>query len=189
MGNTGLKGVFVIKYRKLACVGFPWYRVGDDGSVWRWWSRKGWKKIKGKYTKKVDGYRKVRLCGFGKKEEWLVHRLVLLAFVGPCPVGFEARHFPDRDKQNCNLRNLSWTSKSINQRDRIIHQTSLNGRSFNNGTSHGRSIYTWEEVLSIRSDYSLGVGGYKALAKKYGGDWSGIRNIVKGKSYRKENDS
>ena len=40
-----------------------------------------------------------------------VHRLVLEAFVGPCPEGMCCRHFPDRDPSNNKLENLSWGTK------------------------------------------------------------------------------
>ena len=43
-------------------------------------------------------YLLVALCREAKYERKYIHRLVLEAFVGPCPEGMEARHFPDSDK-------------------------------------------------------------------------------------------
>ena len=48
----------------------------------------------------------VNLCKFGKLRQTSIPRLVLLAFVGPCPEGMECCHFPDRDVRNNKLNNL-----------------------------------------------------------------------------------
>ena len=37
----------------------------------------------------------------------MVHHLVLRAFVGPCPAGYDGLH-RDNDKSNCRLSNLRW---------------------------------------------------------------------------------
>lgn len=68
-----------------------------------------------------------------KKQHFhFVHRLVLLAFIGPCPPGMECRHFPDRDPTNNRLDNLSWATKSRNAKDRKIHGTKPNGAKLTN---------------------------------------------------------
>lgn len=55
-----------------------------------------------------------------KRRNLSLHRLVLEAFVGPCPDGMEARHFPDNDPANCKLVNLSWGTRSQNMRDKAF---------------------------------------------------------------------
>lgn len=52
----------------------------------------------------------------------LIHRLVLLAFHGECPTGFEGCH-NNGDKADNRLENLRWASRSDNQRDRYFHGT------------------------------------------------------------------
>src|SRR5699024_6464865 len=47
-----------------------------------------------------------------------VHRLVLEAFVGPCPDGMEACHWDD-DKTNNHVSNLRWATQSDNMHDRV----------------------------------------------------------------------
>lgn len=47
----------------------------------------------------------------------LVHRLVLEAFVGPCPPGMEACHW-DGDPTNNRVDNLRWDTPSANQHDK-----------------------------------------------------------------------
>jgi hypothetical protein len=70
----------------------------------------------------------VRLSRDGVKRLYGVHRLVLVAFVGPCPPGMQGRHFPDPDPANNRLENLSWATPLVNQRDRDIHGTHNRGR-------------------------------------------------------------
>jgi hypothetical protein len=59
----------------------------------------------------------------GKRKEHKVHRLVLEAFVGPCPLGMEACHYPDRDPTNNHVENLRWDTPSANQLDAVRHGT------------------------------------------------------------------
>lgn len=49
-----------------------------------------------------------------------VHRLVLEAFVGPCPPEMEALH-RNGVPADCRLANLRWGTKSENARDQIAH--------------------------------------------------------------------
>jgi hypothetical protein len=51
-----------------------------------------------------------------------VHRLVLKAFVGPCPEGMEGCHW-DGDACNNKLDNLRWATHAENVEDSIRHGT------------------------------------------------------------------
>jgi len=53
----------------------------------------------------------------------LVHRLVLEAFVGPCPDGMEACHL-DSDKTNNRVSNLRWDTHLENMRDLKVNPSS-----------------------------------------------------------------
>jgi NUMOD4 motif/HNH endonuclease len=66
------------------------------------------------------GYKCVRLGTHASKEE--VHRLVLLAFVGPRPPRHETAHW-DGDPANNVLSNLRWATKSENYQDSVRHGT------------------------------------------------------------------
>lgn len=55
----------------------------------------------------------------------LVHRLVLEAFVGPCPPGMECCH-KDLDRSNEALSNLRWDTRSANTLDAVQHRTNHN---------------------------------------------------------------
>lgn len=79
-----------------------------------------------------------------------IHRLVLETFVGSCPKGMSARHFPDRNRSNNRLTNLSWGTLSQNQKDRVVHGT--DGR----GHKNPQAKLTWSDVRKIRkSKYGL----------------------------------
>lgn len=71
------------------------------------------------------GYMVVNLWWANQPRMWLVHRLVLAAFVGPQPVGMEALH-GDGDPANNRLTNLRWGTHSENQYDQVAHGTHPN---------------------------------------------------------------
>ena len=56
----------------------------------------------------------------GERETRTVHTLVLLAFVGPCPPGQEARHL-NGDPLDNRLENLAWGTKEENEQDKFAH--------------------------------------------------------------------
>ena len=59
----------------------------------------------------------------GKSKCCAVHRLVLAAFIGPCPPGMVCRHFPDRNPRNNRLDNLSYGTPTQNSQDKVVHGT------------------------------------------------------------------
>src|SRR4051794_38431819 len=103
----------------------PGYCVGDDGSVWSCvkWSRKGlikygeWRQLKPHPQSR--GHCTVEL---GRDNIRFIHRLVLEAFVGPCPDGLECRHL-DGDPGNNLLSNLKWGTRLENFQDSVKHGT------------------------------------------------------------------
>jgi hypothetical protein len=124
-----------VEYRDIT--GFAGYEVGSDGSIWSCWSRGGrprsmtetWRKLsQGTRCRNREGqYKVICLRKDGRKHCLYVHRLVLEAFVGPCPPGMECRHFPDPDPANNRLENLSWSTSKQNAADKLVHGTSQRG--------------------------------------------------------------
>ena len=158
-----------VVFKSLDFLGYPKYRVGDDGSVWsrcnNRWGIGTWKKRT--LEIRPDGRLCTDLWNAGIHQKFLVHRLVLLAFVGPCPDGMEACHFPDRDPANCNVGNLIWGTHTENQHHRKIHGTD------NQGSKHGMSKLTEEVALEIRKRAVKGLnqwnrGNFDVLAKEFG---------------------
>jgi len=130
------------KYRLLRFLGFSHYRVGDDGSVWSCRRTPIWKRLTPQYC---GSYLHVTLCLNNRREVYGVAELVLLAFVGLRPRGFESCHFPDPNPENNRLRNLTWGSRMENQHHRKVHGTD------NSGERSGRAILTEQDVLMIRN--------------------------------------
>jgi hypothetical protein len=77
-------------------------------------------------AKTADDYRMVNLKRDGTKKAVLVHRLVLAAFVGPCPDGMEGCHGNGIPSDN-RLSNLRWDTWSGNHFDRVRHGTVVRG--------------------------------------------------------------
>lgn len=102
----------------------------------------------------------------GRTKKQAVHRLVLLAFVGPCPKGYQACH-ADGDRTNARVENLRWDSVSANAADRIAHGTQVRGE------QSPQAKLTSDQVDEIRqrSESSL------ALAAVYGVASSTIRAV------------
>lgn len=65
-----------------------------------------------------DGYQMVALYRNTKRCTRLVHRLVLEAFVGPCPPGMETRHL-NNDPVDNRLENITWGTPSENNLDTV----------------------------------------------------------------------
>jgi hypothetical protein len=176
--------------------GFPGYRVGDDGSVWSCWAKKGrgrapggkglgvgyvisdqWRRMRTYPNSK--GYWWVRLCRKGVPvANRRVHHLVLLAFVGPCPEGMEACHFPDRDPSNNRLGNLRWDTHRANCDDRAAHGTAPRGE------RNGNAKFTAETVRRIRAEYAAGGVSQSQLARKYGTSQNHVSSIVLRRCWR-----
>lgn len=64
------------------------------------------------------GYLALNLSDGSRRATRTVHRLVLEAFVGPCPDGMEACH-ADADRHNNRLTNLRWDTTKANAADRV----------------------------------------------------------------------
>lgn len=82
-----------------------------------------------------------------------IHRLVLEAFVGPCPPGKECLH-DDGDEANNQLGNLSWGTRQKNLLDRKRHTPSNNGLHY-------------EEVVQIKLLLAAGSLTGRAIARKF----------------------
>lgn len=145
------------------------YKVREDGTLWSCRmlgnikDRKGpWKKMTP--TPNETGHLNIGLSipGSGKRVTIFVHRLVLEAFVGPCPPGMECRHYPDQNPANNNLTNLSWADRGTNQLDR-------KGQFVPRGEKQWCSKLTEKQVIEIREIAKKGKRGIGIkLAKKYG---------------------
>lgn len=117
------------------------------------------------------GHRYVRLGLYGKEFSEAVHRLVLLAFVGNCPDGFEACH-ADGNPQNNAPDNLRWDTHTANMADRKRH-----GK-YASCDDHPMAKITNEQACFIRSSNLSGV----ELSKMFGIGQSQVSRIKRGQS-------
>ena len=69
-------------------------------------------------TKRGSLYQRVLLCVNNVRKHYSVHTLVLLAFVGPPPEGYECLH-KDHNPLNNSLDNLRWGTRSDNCLERL----------------------------------------------------------------------
>lgn len=152
------------------------YRVGDNGSVWskkipgcHRWAGGTWRKLEA--FRNGSGY----LCVTVGRKQVRVHRLVLEAFVGPCPEGMECRHL-DGNPTNNRLENLCWGSKQENMDDRSRHGAWKPV----SGERHGSAKLTASDVIEIRKLVHEGRAIQADLAKRYGVRKGTMSRVVSG---------
>ena len=81
---------------------------------------------------KSHGYAVVNIVRYGKRQPYLIHRLVAETFLGPCPDGMECAH-GDGNRRNASLNNLRWATPTQNNfDDKLAHGTLLNGSKIGN---------------------------------------------------------
>jgi hypothetical protein len=107
----------------------------------------------------VNGYNYIVLNKNGKYNTFSVSRLVLTAFKRPRLISEEASHFPDRDKKNNHLSNLRWATHIQNEKDKIFHQTKIEG------IKHGMHKLSEKDIIEIRK--LKGRFTHKQISKKY----------------------
>lgn len=116
------------------------------------------------------GYPQIMLRFHNRVHREKVHRIVLRAFIGECPDGYECRHL-DGNSRNCNLSNLEWGTKEQNQADRIRHGT------ITAGSSHPNAKLKTKDVLRMRKLSSEG-WTCRELEREFGMSDSQVSKIV-----------
>ena len=122
-------------------------------------------KVPGRILKprqKNSGHLQVQLCGVNRA----VHRLVLAAFVGPCPEGMEVCH-NDSNPTNNRLDNLRYGTRHSNRVDMVLRG------------NEGRQKLSVGDVQDIRSRLDLGAS-IADLAREYGVVYTTVWNIKRG---------
>jgi hypothetical protein len=114
------------------------------------------------------GYIQVNIAGSVRH----VQRLVLEAFIGPCPYGHEACHGNGVRTDN-RLENLRWDTRKGNMADASRHGTT------NRGERCPTSKLTREQVQSIRA----ASGSQQEIAGRFGVSREHVRDIRSGKRW------
>jgi DNA-binding CsgD family transcriptional regulator len=102
--------------------GHPSRAVGTDGIVWRR-CKVGWQPASCSINR--SGYQVLSRAS-GATGNTLVHRVVLEAFIGPCPPGLQCRHLNGNPADN-RLDNLCWGTPAQNTEDKRRHGTLMYG--------------------------------------------------------------
>lgn len=119
------------------------------------------------------GYRFVCLAKEGISKNFMVHTLVLEAFVGPRQPGLVCRH--GTAGNGCNdLSNLSYGTYKDNIHDKYRDGT------MGIGTKNGRAVLTEEIVLWARSQSHMTVA---ELARKFDVGWTTMNSALKGETW------
>jgi len=132
---------------------FPDYAVSNLGRVKRV-NDNGNNRFAGsiiKARKNKRGYLYLTLYCGDKKKSLKVHRLVLEAFVGPCPTGAEGNH-EDNNSVNNQSTNLTWKNHSEN----MLNSFRSGSKESLKGSKHGGAKLTEQNVLKIRELLSSG---------------------------------
>ena len=160
-----------------------YYSVSDFGRV-RSEERAVWRRTPGrehwltvperilKATANQGGRMLVGLYRDGEVTCVQVHRLVLQAFVGPCPEGMEGCH-NDGDPLNNHLPNLRWDTHASNQQDMVKHGTRLRGE------RHPNHKLNRDQVRAIRADARTPT----SIAADYGVNPATVRDIKARRSW------
>jgi hypothetical protein len=104
-----------------------------------------------------------------------IHRAVLYAFIGECPVGMECRHLDGNPKNN-NLCNLKWGTRLEN-----AHDTTRHGHR-HTGQHAAFSTMSNENAQQVRQLRKQGTT-YRAIADIFNVSHTTIIKIAKGKRY------
>lgn len=154
---------------------FPNYFISRFGEVW---SRNKGKKLTPKRCGKNSQYRRIQLFKNGKYQNKLIHRLVLEAFIGPCPEGMEACH-NNGDSTDNRLENLRWDTHSNNMLDSVDHGTLVD----NSGESNGMSKLTLMQVRIVKNLLSFSKLTLSEVAEVFNVGISTIVDIKAGRTW------
>lgn len=157
----------------------PGYDVSDHGNVRSWYNTHGQivdhpHLLKQSLSNK--GRPRIRIRRKDKKCTLSIHRLVLEAFVGPCPEGMQTCHYDDNPLNN-HLDNLRWDTHAANVQDSIRNDT------VQRGESSGGAKLTREQVLMIRERYARSEKS-GPLSREFGVTPTTIRSVTSGKTWK-----
>ena len=163
--------------------GFSRYSVSDDGRVRRdvrlHHSPPGPVKVSPhRCVKNGAGYMRASLTSDeGKYCGVRVHKLVALAFIGPCQAGNVVRH-RDGDWRNNRRQNLRYGTPTDNVRDSIEHGTQVRG------SRQGLSRLSEMEVRRFKLGVVSGCTNVAGLAREFGIGKRTAHDIVTGRTWQ-----
>lgn len=151
----------------------PNYLISEEGAIY---SLKTNKFLK---PQKLNHGHLVVSLGRGKK--YLVHRLVLETFIGPCPKGMETCHNNDVPNDN-RLENLRWDTHSNNHKDKVKNGNWVNPTK--PGEKNPRAKLTNEQASKIYSLYHTKGFAQRKLAKMFNVGKTTVAHLVNGDTWK-----
>ncbi len=155
------------------------YAVSDSGEVFTRFPDNGAGPLLSDWRKKLpflhNGYLVVGLWDSGHRVNRFVHRLVLEAFVGPCPTGHQASHLNGQRSDN-HADNLVWSTCKENHARKHLHGTMARG------SHNGQSKLKEPDVQKIRRRLSEGES-QEAIARDFGVSQRAISAIKMGRTW------
>jgi hypothetical protein len=124
------------------------------------------------------GYLRIELAKNAKARKHPVHRLVLAAFVGPCPEGKQGNH-KNGVKTDNHLENLEYVTRSEN----ALHAYRVLHRPRQQGSLHGRHKLIESEVLEIIRRSTTGET-LRSIATDFNVCDSTVSQIARGRTWR-----
>lgn len=163
-------------FRSLSFLGFDLYYVGTNGTVLSC-RRSDCVVLKARKVNKY-GHSQVRLyTKHSKSGDMAVHRLVLLAFVGPCPEEMECCH-NDGNASNNRLENLRWDTHRNNSQDRRLHGTLVFG------TKQWKCRVNEDVVRQIRKLWATGKYTHRQIGEKVGTSKDHVYSVLSGRVWK-----
>jgi len=172
---------------------FSGYEVSSFGRVRSYWARHGAVVVLSQSSKLLKqrtsrcGYQfvflkpdteRVTTKGTHKRLVTIpVHRLVMEAFVGPRPNGYDIAHNDGKSKHN-HVENLRYATRKENMSDAERHGTKVMGETV------GTHKLTTKKVIAIKREYNSGKTSCEKLARKFGVHHVSIVNIITGKTWK-----
>lgn len=146
------------------------YSITPDGQVWSHINQK-WLRS----DVNNNGYHRVKLYGNQGYRKVGVHRLVMLAFVGPSDL--QVNH-KNGDKSDNRLENLEYCTSSENQLH--AHRTGLNTQI---GEKNSRSKLTYKQVVEIKELLKDGNLLHREIGELFGVTRTVISRISRGDAW------
>lgn len=155
-------------------VGFDEYEVSDLGRV-----RRAGRLLRAHASRKKP-YLVVGLCKDGKRHPFAIHRLVMDAFIGLLPTGFDRSHIDGNEKNNA-ASNLVFEVHVDNNRRKIEHGTDPAGERNPNPKK-----ITGADVAGIMEAASRGLK-QSQIMKKFKVSRATVYRVLSGRHYRHAN--
>jgi DNA-binding XRE family transcriptional regulator len=153
------------------------YAVSDLGRVRSFHAGRGKGKRGGLLKQVIQAdYLTVALCRNGTQRNGKVHRLVMEAFIGPCPEGKQVRHGAGGRLDN-RLVNLCYGTPGEDSDDKIRDGT------MNFGEKHGLAKLTYAIVDECRRRHADGES-QASLAREFGVSQKTMHRAISGETWR-----